>query len=377
MLLIVLVLAGSLRADGFQRGINLSHWYAQTLVGHYDESHLATYFTKEDAELIAKSGLDHVRLTVEPAIFFIEDQPEQIGGVSFSRERLRQFHERVRWLLDAELNVIIDVHPSDNYKASLNTPQGRERFVKHWWILTNTLGKFDPDRVRFEIMNEPHNVDDWRSIQKEVIEAIRPIVPRHTIIVTAGGWSHAASLYGDEDDQNHKPTQPFEPYDVENLVYTFHYYEPFMFTHQGAGWAWPPAMRTKGLPWPIEAGDADLAEDIARRTTTDDEAFGHVRFQIENGYFTKAWTRERFEKVAAWRDEHDVEVYLGEFGVFAPHAPRDSRLAWTDYVTDLANEFEFGYAMWDYSGGFALFPGKPGERKADREVLNLLLGEGD
>jgi len=45
------------------RGINLSHWFAQSPRGDYSAEHLTTYNTERDLDLIARMGFSHVRLT--------------------------------------------------------------------------------------------------------------------------------------------------------------------------------------------------------------------------------------------------------------------------------------------------------------------------
>ncbi len=346
-------------ADGFRRGVNISHWYAQSLVGHYRPEHVDHYFTAEDADLIAAAGFDHVRLTIDASVAF-EDGP--------TRDTLI---ERVALFPRVGLNVIVDLHPSDDYKASLNEPAAADAFVADWRALADELKHHDPATLWFEVMNEPNEAKQWRAVQQRAVKAVREVAPDHTIVVTAGGWSNASTLYGDPDDENNEPTQPFVPYEIDNLVYTFHFYEPFMFTHQAAEWGWAPAARTSGLGWPL-ASDTTDADAVADATTTDAEARGHVRYQVANGYYTKSWIKKKFDGVAAWQAEHEVPVYLGEFGVYTKAAPREARLAWHSFVSAQAASHGWGWAVWDYSGGFGVFPGEPGERSRDAGLLRAL-----
>ena len=347
--------------ENFRRGVNLSHWYAQSHDGDYDAEHLASYFTADDAAKIQRMGFDHVRLTFDDAAVFDGDAA--------------LFEDRVKMLLDAGLAVVVDLHPDPDYKQQVGeNDAAADGLVADWRDLAGRLADLPRDRVWFEVMNEPHGIDpaDWRDLQLRAVDAIREAAPEHTIVVSAGGWTNAATLYGDPEDENGEaPPAAFEPYGVPNLVYTFHFYDPHLWTHQGAGWGWEIAERTKGLPWPADPADA---ERIAAETTDDDEAAGHVRYHVEHGRLTEAWALDKLDRVAAWQREHDVPVYVGEFGVYTPHAPRDARLRWHGFVADAFEERGWGWAMWDYAGGFGVVDGD--EREPDAGMLEALgLGE--
>jgi hypothetical protein len=74
-----------------RRGINLSHWFAQSPGGDYSAKHLRGHTTRGDLDLIRRLGFDHVRFTVEPAPLFDEERPSQLKG-----EHLRQLGRRAR-----------------------------------------------------------------------------------------------------------------------------------------------------------------------------------------------------------------------------------------------------------------------------------------
>lgn len=359
---LVLLLAPFARAapalENFRRGTNLSHWYAQSIVGHYDESHLSTYITPADLALIKRMGFDHVRLTVDDATITDFAQRDRLHEQNFTR-----FRARLDALLAAGLNVVVDLHPSDTYKIELHQPHAQDNFVQLWALLARALADTDPKRVWLEVLNEPGpswRADAWRPVQARVLAAIRAGAPGHTVVLSGGGWGAVETLVD------------FVPHvHAGDVVYTFHFYEPAIFTHQAANWSWKAAQQVGGLGWPHAREEADA---VAERVTSDAEARGHVRHQIANGWFQKPWIEAKFDEVARWQKRHGgVPVYVGEFGAYALKTPPDARLR---FYADCREGFEargWGWATWDYAGGFGMATGKPGQRVAD-EAMRKSLG---
>src|SRR6266511_4738400 len=75
-------------------------------------------------------------------------------------------------------------------------------------------------------------------IQGKLITAIRAGAPQHTIIASGHRWSGPYELLF------------LEPYADRNIIYNFHFYEPFAFTHQGATWAGANVAFYKEVPYP-------------------------------------------------------------------------------------------------------------------------------
>src|SRR5438270_10884996 len=78
----------------------------------------------------------------------------------------------------------------------------------------------------------------WLGMQGKLITAIRAGASRHTIIASGHRWSGLPELLF------------LIPYSDRNIIYNFHFYEPFAFTHQGATWAGPTVAFYKNVPYP-------------------------------------------------------------------------------------------------------------------------------
>ena len=135
------------RLARLRHGINLSHWFAQS--ADYSKAHLESHTTVEDIALIRTIGFDHVRLTLEPAPLLNEEDPSQLKV-----EYMKYLDNALDLILAQGLAVIVDIHPSDEFKKSLNSSDRQiEAFGKFWGALAQHLSTRDPDRVFLEVIN--------------------------------------------------------------------------------------------------------------------------------------------------------------------------------------------------------------------------------
>lgn len=341
------------RSARLRRGINLSHWFAQSPGGDYSEHHLLTHTTERDIAVIKSLGFDHVRFTFEPAPLFDEAHPSVLNA-----EYLRRLDSALDMLLASGLAVVFDLHPSDEFKTRLRTDDRHvEAFVEFWRALARHLSARDPERLFLEILNEPVIEDAyrWMGIQARVAAAIRDAAPRHTIIATGPRWSSVEELLR------------IEPLADPNVIYNFHLYDPHTFTHQGATWGadfWP---YLKNVSYPSSPGAvagllSSVENESARRAL---KAYGEER-----------WNAERIERMVAladdWARRRGVPLTCNEFGVYRAFAPADARLRWIEDVRAALERHRIGWAMWDYAGGFGVAVRKDGRAEVDPRTVAAL-----
>ena len=125
----------------------------------------------------------------------------------------------VKMILDAGLAVEIDMHPDSDFKARLAKEDDFvERFADFWSMVAQhyASSSWDPDRVFFEILNEPEMRDAyrWYGVEAKLAAAIRRGAPANTIIAAGARWD-------DDDDLVF-----LEPLPDPNVIYVFHFYEP-------------------------------------------------------------------------------------------------------------------------------------------------------
>ncbi len=343
----------STRLAHLRHGINLSHWFSQSAANDYSRTHLETHTTAQDIALIKKMGFDHVRFPIEPAPLLTQSDPTKLNS-----QYLQYLDSALEMILAQGLAVIIDIHPSDEFKVRLNADDRHvEAFVKFWRALAEHLSARDPERVFLETINEPMVEDGyrWFGIQGKLITAIRAGAPQHTIIASGHRWSGPYELLF------------LEPYADRNIIYNFHFYEPFAFTHQGATWAGANVAFYKEVPYPSSP------EAVLKIMDTISD--GPARYNLLR-YGEDRWSAARIETeitaIAGWAEKHHVPLTCNEFGAFRRFVKPADRAAW---ILDMRNAFErhgIGWTMWDYAGGFAVVNKTSGQATPDLETVKAL-----
>jgi endoglucanase len=328
------------RAHLLHRGVNASMWFAQA--SDYSPARLRSYTTADDMALMHSMGFDHVRLSIDGDELVRDAPPDGLNAV-FVAELDRVIHI----MLQDELRVIVDVHPGDEFKRRLRTDDTAvTRFCALWKALAGRYANTDPERIFFEVLNEPEFTDapQWNAVQTRAIAAIRQAAPHHTIIATALHWSGLTDLLA------------LEPVSDPNVIYTFHDYEPFAFTHQGATWTMTQVRPLRRVPYP-SSPDA-ITPNLSQEQQLIDQHW-------INAYGLDRWDAARIRSelsfAGKWAELHHVPVYCGEFGVYQPYADPAMRAAWLRDTRTALEEQGIGWAVWDYQGSFAVVTKESGK----------------
>ena len=145
-----------------------------------------------DIALIKSMGFDHVRLSVNPQPMM--DAARHPDGTA---EYFGYLDNAVKMILDTGLAVQIDMHPDSDFKDRLaKENEFVERYGDFWSMVAQHYVTWDPERVFFEILNEPEFKDAyrWYGVEAKLAAAIRRAAPRHTIIATGAHWDNDEDL---------------------------------------------------------------------------------------------------------------------------------------------------------------------------------------
>ncbi len=311
----------------FSRGVNLTNWLQAPSAQNV---HFAK-FGRTDFVQIQQLGCDVVRLPI--------NLHTMTGGPPDYRidPLLYVFLDPVAdWASELGLHLILDNHTFD--PAESTAPDIGDVLVPVWTQLAAHFAAH-PAQLYYEILNEPHGIADatWNAIQQRVIDAIRQHDQRHAVVVGPANWNSFRNL-------NRMPV-----FADDNLVYTFHFYEPFVFTHQGAGWTNPSLVPLRGVPFPYERARMPVLPASLQGTWVG-AALGNYG---EEG--TIAQVGLLLDEAASFQQERGVPLFCGEFGVYSPNSDHRDRVLWYEVVRQRLEERGIAWTIWDYRGGFGLF----------------------
>jgi endoglucanase len=379
--------AQDIGSGAFRRGLGVSHIMAWAPLERAPSKSFAfppfsypqAAFARE-LKTLRQVGFDFVRFAVDPGPF-LQWQGSRRDWLD------RTLIDQVRLILSCDLSVIVDFHPSDMHPDYLaaKIAAGRDAplFNAYLRVLAHTaalLDGFKSSRVGLEIMNEPPpRASLWRPMLEAAYSGVRKEAPSLLVMLDGGEEGNlqgTTTLSGFGDDPN--------------ILFSFHYYEPWQFTHQGmAGMA---AQYLTDVPYPARARPmeeslaATAATIAAARLSPSDKlaAKTKARSDLESyraSAFDRATIVNDFDKMARWARDHSVpahRVILGEFGAMNNEqrglATRQAeRLRWLADVRQEAETRSFAWAAWVHSGsiGFSLVK-HDGSPELDPGVLHAL-----
>ena len=271
---------------------------------------------------IKKAGFNSVRIPIKWSAHALSSSPYTINASFFSR-----IDHVINEALKSKLAIVINIH---HYDEIMQDPENeKDRFVALWSQIAERYKNYSSD-LFFELLNEPNgNLTPtiWNELIKVTVAKIRETNPYRTIILCPAEWSSISALNQLEIPQNEN-----------NVIVTFHYYNPFHFTHQGAEW--------------VQGSDQWLG---TKWTGTTQE-----RTEIRND----------FTQAADWGSQHNIPLNIGEFGAYSK-ADIYSRIAWTTFVSQSASGFSFSWHYWEFCSGFGIYD--PVNNKFYDALLNSLI----
>lgn len=293
------------RCDRLANGLNLNNWLEDYWSPVYNPS--PTRFTRTDIIKMKAAGMHSLRLPICFARLTDSIPPYAVDTTDAVYALIDSV---IQWAQDYDMMLIIDNHHAwDIYND--NWRQKIDRFSHLWSVISYKYRNLDPNRYMFELLNEPAfgiNLDSLNIVFSHTIDSIRQHTTAHTIIIGPNFSSSGAAF------------AHLVPYTDTNLIYTWHSYDPYQFTHQGFTWATPyfPTGYT-GFP------------------------------SSYDGMLHNAWNT-----IINWRNTYHLPVFLGEFGVGENGDPQ-SRCNWIQYFGAKIDSFNMPWMYWDWDGGFPMF----------------------
>ncbi|MCF8277395.1 MAG: cellulase family glycosylhydrolase [Flavobacteriales bacterium] len=295
------------RCASLGKGMNVSNWLERGWDGNWPTSN---GYTKQDLELMQEAGIGSIRLPI-----YFHAVVDTIAPYTVDTEHLLfdMVDSVIQWTDELNMKLLIDNHHGWDL-TNETWRQDLPRFSHMWAVVAERYQNLDPERVMFELMNEPSLLFDKDSLvimYIDAIDSIRQHTTQHSIVVSPH-WGGTAMVLPD-----------FEPLADTNLIYTWHVYDPLDFSHQGLTWHNP--FFPSGNPFP-------------NSDTT----------------FFEGWLYDGWQNLIEWKQTYNKPIFLGEFGL-SSYCDSASACNWLDYNATRLIQNDIPWFYWDWQWDFSMF----------------------
>ena len=324
--------------QGFQHGMGIGGWLTnykrfnvlpETMrdVTIGDMEHFASYITERDVAYIASLGMDHIRLGFDQIV--LEETPYTYRAVI-----LDKIEEFLGWCRKYQLNVVLNLHKSiGNYcdiqetRELLDDAELQDRFVALWVMLEKRYAAYPA--VAFELLNELRDCDPekWNVLATRTVEAIRTLNATRPIVIGSTRWNSVTTV------------KDLKIFDDPGVIYTFHMYEPFGFTHQRGVLQKYPCYYNREMPYPCAI---ERYRDYLHAVKGTQNAY--AEYDRMDARFVESYLQPAVDFCKAHPDKI---LWLGEFGSI-----RHAKIEWREnYMRDVirfCKKNDIPYCVWNY-----------------------------
>jgi endo-1,4-beta-mannosidase len=321
--------------DHFNNGVNLGGWLSQ--YSKYSHEHFQTFISEADIALIASWGMDHIRLPFDYPVLESNDAP----GV-YRQDGFAYIDHCLEWCKKHGLGVILDLHHAPGYTFTntlrpetqhlnvlFDQENAQQRFIALWEEVVRRYHRSGLP-VIFELLNEVVLPDStlWNSLAGKTVSALRKIDPECKVMIGGNHYNAASEL------------KNITLLDDPNVSYTFHFYEPLLFTHQKAPWTQVAREYNQTLDYP--GSYVGLKEFLDRSPQFQKEYGWQVGWKLDRSLML-----EFLQPALDFANQTGRDLYCGEFGVISG-APAASRRHWHADLVDILRQHNIGHGLWSY-----------------------------
>jgi licheninase len=338
------------------RGYNITNWLESTKFAgfsRYDENFVAR---------LKQAGFTALRLPIDLDLYVDE---RTVNGTEVSLELGPELFTVLdafdQWTQRYGLSLTIDYHQYDK-SFDIADAAGVAETVELWSAVAQHFAGNSREDLFFELMNEPEQfatgtpptAAQWTALAEDMVAAIRAHDSVHTIIFGDVQWYGISAL------------AQRTPFTDPNVVYAFHFYEPFVFTHQGASWT--GVASTHDIPYPYSAERwSEYSSDFGFTQVTESWLWSSLRNYHRTG--NKSALRNQIIQAKRWAVQHDVPVICNEFGAYDRSSQQGDRVRYYTDLVDIFTELELPWQHWfmlmdattgavnsEYTAAFQLVP---------------------
>jgi hypothetical protein len=240
------------------------------------------------------------------------------------------------WCHQNGLRVILDLHKAPGFSFNsyqtatlFDNVSQQERFLNLWEFLAKCL-KGTSDFVAFELLNEIFLPDStpWNRLLRQAVDRIRKIDIERLIVIGGNYFNSASEL------------AHLDILDDPNILYTFHFYEPMVVTHQKAHWEKALFDYNQSVDYP------GVALALGKYLELHPE-YKQALAQYSGKHLDKSVLDEYVRPALDFVSNTGQVVYCGEYGVIELASMR-TRVNWTRDFVSILRKNHIGRAFWSY-----------------------------
>ncbi len=277
---------------------------------------------------IAQQGFKTVRLPVAFDLFVYPNSS------TLQPQLLTKLKEIYYTCYNLKLHLIITYHYGIFDDNSLyNDDMNRVSWM--WKQVQQTFKGHGYDYLFFELYNEPTmGAYRWKLTAEKLINYIRGEDLNRIYIIGGSNYNGLDALIemGKLND--------------EKILYTFHFYEPYIFTHQGADWTQDKTYM-KGFPYPYRRRKMPLMSKDATGTSVEKD---YTKYYYEG---TKQYLNDRMSQVSNFCAANKMQLICTESGVIDVADPT-SRSNYLKDITASMYQYRIPCMLWDYDQRFSI-----------------------
>lgn len=190
------------------------------------------HHNEKDYARVKAMGMNVVRFYLNYKTFESDSRP-----YLYKASGWKWLDDNIEWARRNNIFLILNMHvPQGGYQANgqgieLWTRAENQKRLKALWKAIAARYSNEPVIAGYDLLNEPVtnvSITQWQDLAQEIIDGIRQVDANHMIIV-----ERLCGIIG-------KPKAASETnfflLNERNIMYEFHFYKPFEYTHQNTPW---------------------------------------------------------------------------------------------------------------------------------------------
>lgn len=325
------------------KGMNLTSWAEANKVTSANPKDWK--YNEATIKLQAEQGLLGIRFPIDLDLY-VKDRLKVLSG----EKKKIEIEPLLYTLLDSMniwtkrygLSLTIDYHQYDGTynRAASKDQKFREAVSSLWRVVAQHFVHEKREDLFLELTNEPcinlpegEYIDqaDWTLLAQMMIDSIRRVDKTRPVIFGDTQW------YSLDELIKNKPLKD------NYVIYCFHMYDPFVFTHQGASWTNMGTMKHVPFPYSAERWSTEF-----RDFGITDGTPGWVKDQIKRYYSegNKQYIKNRLAKVKNWAYDNNVPLICNEWGALPNTAKIEDLNAYFKTMGEIFREMDISWQIW-------------------------------